>query len=98
MPKMPCRGIQERRLRCRNRAMATDLHLRLHAATKATFARDALNLFLPRSMGDIAEATMLHAPDGSVIPAVNLSIDEKVVDFFAIFAWGAMATVVLDWP
>ena len=77
-------------------AEATDLHLRLRAATKATFAGDALNLFLPGSMGDIAKATMLRAPDGSVIPAVNLSIYEKVADLFAIFAWGAMATAVLD--
>src|SRR6476659_6717316 len=54
-------------------AAATNLNVRLRTATEATFAGDTLNLVLPANMGDFARATMLRTPDGSVIPAVNLS-------------------------
>jgi glycosyltransferase 2 family protein len=76
-------------------AAATNLNVRLRTATEATFAGDTLNLVLPANMGDFARATMLRTPDGSVIPAVNLSIYEKLIDVFAVFVWGAIATVAL---
>jgi uncharacterized protein (TIRG00374 family) len=75
-------------------AKASGLAVALPTAMAATFAANALNLFLPARMGDIAKATMLrNRDDGSVLPAVNISIYEKVTDVFAVFAWGMLALV-----
>jgi uncharacterized protein (TIRG00374 family) len=73
-------------------AKAAGLAVALPTAVSATLAANALNLFLPARTGDVAKATMLRTPgDGQILPAINISIYEKVTDIFAVFTWGLVA-------
>ena len=83
-------------LRLRILARAAGLEVALPTATAATLAANALNIFLPAKMGDIAKATMLRDSANSALPSLNISIYEKATDVFALFAWGTLALIGLD--
>jgi len=87
-------GVSAVRLRILARAAGLDVTLQ--AATAATLAANALNIFLPAKMGDIAKATMLRDSTNSALPSLNISIYEKATDVFAVFAWGTLALLALD--
>ncbi|MCB1477110.1 MAG: flippase-like domain-containing protein [Rhodobiaceae bacterium] len=72
-------------------ARISALEVGLGLATRAVFAANALNLFMPSKLGDLAKASMLRSQDGSMMPAFNMVLAEKLADLLAVMILGAVA-------
>lgn len=65
-------------------------------AVEATFAANALNLFIPGKLGDLLKASLMAEADSRKLPlATALGAWEKLSDLTALFAMAALPTALL---